>query len=129
RERFAYALDNPPVPAGADPVADFLFHQRKGHCELFASGLAAMTRAIGMQARVVTGYRVSEYNPIGGYYVVRQDDAHAWTEVYLGPEHGGWRTFDSTPPDAVRAEHAVEGGWLFAFRQIYEAVEYEWIRS
>ena len=126
---FAYSLDNPPAPAGIDPVADFLFTQQTGHCELFAAGFAAMLRSVGMQARVVTGYRVSEYNPIGGYYVVREDDAHAWTEVYLGAEHGGWRTFDTTPPAAVRAEHAVQSGWLVTVRQIYEAIEYEWVRS
>lgn len=129
RETFAYSLSNPAAPAGADPVSDFLLEQRRGHCELFASGLAAMARSLGMQARVVTGYRVSEYNPIGGYYVVRHDDAHAWTEVYLDGENPGWQAFDATPPDAVRAEHAVSTAWTHSARQLYEAIEYEWLRS
>lgn len=129
RNSFEYSLENPAAPAGSDPVTEFLFNHRKGHCELFASGLAAMTRAVGLRARVITGYRASEYNRVGGYYVVRQDDAHAWTEVFVGGENGGWRTYDSTPPDAVSAEHAVNRGWFTYAREVYEAIEYEWIRS
>lgn len=128
RDNFTYSLDNPPIPPGSDPVVEFLFSQRKGHCELFASGLAAMARSIGIPARVITGYRASEYNRIGGYYVVRQSNAHAWTEVYTGPE-SGWRVVDATPPDAVQAEHRVERTWLTSLRELYEVIEYEWIRS
>ena len=87
-----------------------------------------MARSIGMQARVVTGYRASEYNRIGAYYVVRQNNAHAWTEVNCGPGVG-WRVFDSTPPDAVRAEHSVQRTPLTSIRELYEHLEFKWINS
>ena len=74
--------------------ADFLVGEsNSGHCEVFAAALTAMARSIGMKARVVTGYRAGEYNRIGGYYIVRQSNAHAWTEIHLGPR--GWKTFDA----------------------------------
>jgi hypothetical protein len=128
RTGFTYSLQNPPVPRGSDPVVEFLFNTRAGHCELFAAGMAAMTRSIGIPARVITGYRASEYNRIGGYYVVRQANAHAWTEVHLGPERG-WRVLDATPPEQVHAVQFVSRTWLTTLRELYEVVEYEWIRS
>src|SRR5690606_6984980 len=100
-----------PVGPGQDPLDEFLFNHKSGHCELFASALAAMCRSINIPARVVTGYRVAEYNRVGGYYVVRQDDAHAWCEIDLGPQLS-WRTVDPTPPALVAAEHRVSAGWL-----------------
>ena len=78
-------------------------------------------------ARVNTGYRTSEYNLIGGYYVVRRSHAHSWTEVDLGPELG-WRPFDATPPDEVRAEHAVQKSWLTSVRELYGHMEFAWIK-
>ena len=128
RDNYRYSLRDLPVPAGADPVTEFLFDQQQGHCEVFASAHAALCRAIGMQARVITGYRVSEYNRIGGYYVVRQSHAHAWTEVNLGPDRG-WRPYDATPPDDISSVHRVDRTWLTTIRELYELVEYEWIRS
>lgn len=78
-----------------DPVLLFLEDLHTGHCEYFASGLALMLRAEGIPARLVSGYRVAERNPIGGWAVVRERDAHAWVEAYL-PEVG-WTTLDGTP--------------------------------
>lgn len=124
---FRYNLSNPRTHADQDPVVQFLFDQRQGHCELFASALAAMCRSIGLPARVITGYRASEYNRIGGYYVVRRSHAHSWTEVDLGPGLG-WRPFDATPPDEVRAEHAVQKSWLTSVRELYEHMEFAWIK-
>jgi transglutaminase-like putative cysteine protease len=126
RQNFSYSLDNPAPRASEEPVIEFLFNHQTGHCELFASALAAMCRSINIPARVVTGYRVSEYNRIGGYYVVRQSNAHAWCEVNFGPKIG-WRTVDATPPDDVEAEHRVAGGWLRGAREIYDYLEFRWI--
>ncbi len=89
--RFRYTLRMDPTP-GVEPVEDFLFNLRKGHCEYFASAMVLLLRSLGVPARLVNGFRVTEWNPIGGYYVVRQSDAHSWVEAYLRPH--GWRTFD-----------------------------------
>ena len=124
---FRYSLDVVPTPKGRDPIIDFLFTHRRGHCELFASGLAAMTRSIGMRARVITGYRASEFSRIGRYYVVRENHAHAWTEVEVGPSN--WRTFDASPPASVARLHQADNSWLTALRHMYEHLEFAWANS
>ncbi|MEE9213115.1 MAG: transglutaminaseTgpA domain-containing protein [Phycisphaeraceae bacterium] len=124
---YSYSLNNPMVSPLEDPVAQFLFNLRQGHCELFASALAAMARSIGMSARVITGFRASEYNHIGGYYVIRQRHAHAWTEIYCSDY--GWQQFDATPPDEVMAEHHVRRSWFTGLRELYEHLEFTWIGS
>ncbi len=78
-----------------DTVEYFLFEQRRGYCEQFASSLAVMACSIGIPARVATGYVPGEYNPFTGLHEVRANDAHAWVEVYF-PGYG-WSTFDPTP--------------------------------
>jgi hypothetical protein len=82
-----------PVPA--DPLANFLFVRRAGHCEYFASAMTIMLRTLGIPARYVTGFAPGEYNDVAGDYIVRASDAHAWVEVYF-PGYG-WLTFDPTP--------------------------------
>ena len=79
----------------ADPLLQFLLHDRQGHCEYFASALTLLARASGVPARMVTGYRVSERNPFGDYSVVRERHAHAWAEVHLEGE--GWVAVDASP--------------------------------
>ncbi|BAM05263.1 DUF4129 domain-containing transglutaminase family protein [Phycisphaera mikurensis] len=133
-----YTLQNPPAGPGEDPVIAFLFERRRGHCELFAAGLVALCRSVGIPARVATGYRAGEFNAVGGYYVVRQEHAHAWAEVALGPPLArpgggpplptGWTTYDATPPALVRAEHRRAGPpWLRQARHLLEHAEYTWI--
>jgi len=78
-----------------DPVADFLFGRRAGHCELFSSAMVLMMRSLGIPARNVTGYFGGRRTD-AGYYAVRAGDAHSWVEVYF-PEAGFVR-FDPTPP-------------------------------
>lgn len=127
--QYVYDRSNPRPRAGQDPVIAFLFEHRQGHCELFAAAHAALCRSLNIPARVVTGYRASEYNALGGYYVVRQNHAHAWTEVDTGPR-SGWRTFDATPGDLVQRQHAGNApGWIAAGRQLYEYLEFSWVRS
>jgi protein-glutamine gamma-glutamyltransferase len=77
-----------------DSVDTTLFDSKKGFCGHFASSYAMMMRAAGIPARVVTGYLGGEWNPVGGYLIVRQSDAHAWTEVWLGDT--GWTRIDPT---------------------------------
>jgi hypothetical protein len=68
-----------------------------GHCEYFASSMAVLLRAAGIPTRLVNGFLMGEYNPVGGDYIIRQSDAHSWVEVFV-PDRG-WIEFDPTPPD------------------------------
>ncbi|MEM1446832.1 MAG: transglutaminaseTgpA domain-containing protein [Planctomycetota bacterium] len=128
RLRYRYNLNNPRPRGGEDPLIAFLFETREGHCELFAAGLTALCRSIGIPARLITGFRASEFNAVGRYYVVRQSNAHAWTEVDGGPGIG-WQTFDATPPDRVEAEHSPPDGLFASVRELYEHIEFAWIKS
>ncbi len=97
-----YSLE--PEPTSLDSVDSVLFDTKRGFCGHFASSYATLMRAAGIPARVVTGYLGGEWNPIGGYWIVRQSDAHAWTEVWLEP--GGWTRIDPTAvvaPERLRA--------------------------
>jgi protein-glutamine gamma-glutamyltransferase len=80
-----------------DPLAEFLFERKQGHCEYFASSMAVMLRSVGVPARIVNGFRTGEYNPLTQNYIIRARDAHSWVEVYLPAV--GWTAFDPTPPD------------------------------
>lgn len=91
-EPFFYTL-RPPLLLG-DPVDEFLFQSRRGFCEHYASAFTILMRAGGVPARVVTGYQGGEVNPLGDYLIVRQRDAHAWVEVWMGPR--GWVRIDPT---------------------------------
>ena len=110
RENFVYTLA-PPL-AGDDPVDQFLFETRRGFCEHYASAFATLMRAAGVPARLVIGYQGGEINPSGDYLIVRQADAHAWTEVEL-PERG-WVRVD---PTAAVAPERIEFG-IEAIRQL-----------
>ena len=90
-------------------VEEFLFEDKRGHCEYFASALALLGRAAGVPTRVVMGYRVSERSPFG-YSVVRERNAHAWVEAWL-PEQG-WVTRDATPAEAQPQNEEREAGYF-----------------
>jgi len=91
-EPFVYTLEPPLL--GANPVDEFLFATRAGFCEHYSSAFVVLMRAAGVPARVVTGYQGGDTNPVDGYLTVRQSDAHAWAEVWLGPL--GWVRVDPT---------------------------------
>lgn len=92
---YTYTL-NLTGPRAAEPMAYFLFQSKAGNCEYFASAMVLLLRAEGVPARYVTGFLPGEYNDLGGDYIVRASDAHAWVEVYF-PGYR-WITFDPTPP-------------------------------
>jgi transglutaminase-like putative cysteine protease len=100
---FIYTLAPPSL--GDDPVDEFLFTTRSGFCEHYASSFTFLMRAAGVPARVVTGYLGGEINPVDGYLVVRQSEAHAWTEVWMVGE--GWVRID---PTAAVSPLRVESG-------------------
>lgn len=103
QEKFFYTL-NPPLLL-ADTIDQFLFETRRGFCEHYAAAFVVLMRAAGIPARVVTGYQGGALNPIGQYLIVRQRDAHAWAEVWLGKE--GWVRID---PTAAVAPSRIENG-------------------
>ncbi|MCG8378372.1 MAG: DUF3488 and transglutaminase-like domain-containing protein, partial [Proteobacteria bacterium] len=103
KENFIYTL-RPPLIAG-DMVDEFLFNSRQGFCEHYAAAFTVLMRAMGIPARVVTGYQGGEINPIGNYLIVRQHDAHAWSEVWLNDK--GWVRID--PTSAVSPERVNQG--------------------
>jgi protein-glutamine gamma-glutamyltransferase len=100
RLNYGYTLELPPAEP-ADPLAFFLLHRKKGHCEYFASAMAVLLRMNGIPSRVATGFQSGVYNPISGAQLIRTSDAHAWVEAWL--PHRGWTTFDPTPPDPNQA--------------------------
>jgi len=100
---FRYSLH--PTVLGSAPVDEFLFETQSGFCGHFATAFVYVMRAAGIPARIISGYQGGEYNPAGDYYIVRQKDAHAWTEVYLAGE--GWQRFD---PTALIAPHRLSAG-------------------
>jgi transglutaminase-like putative cysteine protease len=102
-EQYFYTLEPPRLALNS--VDDFLFNTRRGFCEHFASAFTMLARAAGIPARVVTGYQGGEYNPINGYLLIRQSEAHAWSEVWL--EGRGWVRVD---PTAAVAPERIERG-------------------
>lgn len=101
-QEFRYTLEPPPL--GKHVVDDFLFSTRAGFCEHYSGAFVVLMRAMGIPARVVTGYQGGEINPADGFLTVRQSDAHAWAEVWL--DRRGWIRIDPTAavsPD--RIEH------------------------
>ena len=108
-EDYHYTLEPPPL--GRDPVDRFLFDTRRGFCEHYASAFAVMMRSAGIPARIVLGYQGGEINPMGSYLIVRQSDAHAWTEVWL--DDVGWYRVDPTSAVAPeRIEAGIRGAML-----------------
>ncbi|WCJ59615.1 transglutaminaseTgpA domain-containing protein [Fontisphaera persica] len=97
-------------------LEDFLFQQRRGHCERFAAALAQLLRVQGIPSRVVIGYLPRTRNPLSGWYDIRLRDAHAWTEAWF-PERG-WERFDATPASTLPPPSAWSD-WL-------EALDFAW---
>jgi protein-glutamine gamma-glutamyltransferase len=120
QENYQYSLDLPAVESG-DPVCDFLFNMRMGHCEYFASAMVLLLRASGIPARLVNGFQTGQYSDLTGVYTVRQSDAHSWVEAYFVKQ--GWVTFDPTP-DAGLNNYG--DGWLAWLRQYSDALQMFW---
>jgi protein-glutamine gamma-glutamyltransferase len=119
QQRYRYTLELP-GPAD-DPLADFLFHRRAGHCEDFATALAVLLRTLGIPTRVVTGFYGGERT--ANEYIVRAGDAHAWVEADVP---GGTLRLDATPQQNRSAESAAIVSWLLG---AYEAVEVRWLNG
>ena len=124
RDNYGYTLVQ--KSGGEQPLADFLFNVREGHCEYFATAMAIMLRTRGIATRVVNGFSQGEYNSIADVWTVRQKNAHSWVEVYF-PGEGAWITFDPTPP-AGRLSSDAAGGFTDRFRHYMDALESIWVQ-
>lgn len=140
QQPFFYTL-NPPL-LGDSAVDDFLFTARRGFCEHYASAFVFLMRAAGVPARVVTGYLGGEVNPLDGHVVVRQSDAHAWAEVWLGRERGWTRVDPTAAVSPLRVERGIGAAlpeaelpptlarlslpWLQGVRHTWESLNNGW---
>lgn len=120
---YGYSLEM--KASGDDPLADFLFNVKTGHCEYFATAMAVMLRTHGVATRVVNGFLPGEYNEAAGAYTVRQSDAHSWVEVYF-PESRSWVTFDPTPSEGKT--EPVRAGFAGELGKYAEALELIWLQ-
>jgi len=89
---FSYTLA--PGYYGRDGIDEFWLDRRAGFCEHFATAFVVVMRALGVPARVITGYQGADRSPLDGFYVVRQSYAHAWAEVWQ--PRRGWQRVDPT---------------------------------
>jgi transglutaminase-like putative cysteine protease len=104
---YVYTLT--PGEYGSDAVDEFWLDRRQGFCEHYAASFVVILRALGVPARIVTGYQGTDPKPVDGYWIVRQSHAHAWAE-YWQPGHG-WVRADPTAsvaPDRVVRGRALE---------------------
>ena len=122
QQQFRYTL-NPPL-LSQHTVDEFLFDTREGFCEHYASSFTIMMRMAGIPARVVTGYQGGWFNSIGSYLLVRQSDAHAWSEVWI--KGSGWTRID---PTAAVAPSRVQQGALGSMAQRRHVLDYAWLRN
>ncbi|HSN73952.1 MAG TPA: transglutaminase domain-containing protein [Anaerolineae bacterium] len=91
---FAYDLEIEAPPAGRDVVDYFLFDAQAGYCDYYASAMVAMARSLGIPARLAVGYATGAYDPTGRAFVVREENAHSWPELYFPGV--GWVRFEPT---------------------------------
>lgn len=122
--------DNRNLQLGEDPVDTFLFEQQRGYCEFFASSFATVLRAAGVPARLVGGYYGGRYNDLGGYYLVTDDMAHVWVEVYLEARQGWVRVDPSTlAQNAGSALGAARARGVDPWQRFADAFDYYWNRG
>ena len=136
---YTYTLD--PGVFGPHSADEFWFDKKEGFCEHIASSFVVLMRALGVPARIVTGYQGGERNTLDNFWVVRQSDAHAWAEVWLAGQ--GWVRVDPTAAVApgrvgtlqrLQAPSGVLGvaintlspGLSLQLRAVWEAVNNSW---
>mgnify|MGYP006284571755 CR=1 FL=1 len=105
-----YSLNSQHSTSGTDPLADFLFTRKTGHCEYFASSMAVLLRCAKIPSRVVVGFQKGEWNAPGEFFAVRQRDAHAWVEAFF--QGVGWMTFDPSPRSAENRAFLSGRSWI-----------------
>ncbi len=124
RSEYRYDLSS---PSGGypQPLDHFLFESKRGHCEYYSTAMAVMLRHLDIPSRNVAGFVGGTWNRFGGFYAVRQGDAHSWVEAYIAGR--GWLTFDPTPPGAAIPQSEIYGAFAY-LRDFVEAVSQRWNR-
>src|SRR5262245_12228086 len=122
KTEFQYTLDL--KPKDDDPLADFLFRTREGHCEYFATAMAIMLRTLRIPSRIVNGLQMGEHHELNDTYTVRESDAHSWVEAYF-PRTNSWIEFDPTP--AAGINDYARGGLMARLRKYADAMEVFWL--
>lgn len=125
RKGYRYDLESP-AGAAKNPLDDFLFVSKRGHCEFYSTAMAVMLRTQGVPTRNVNGFIGGTYNRFGHYYAVRQGDAHSWVEVYVDGK--GFVRFDPTPPADAAPQSEITGVLAFV-RDMVEAAAQRWDRN
>jgi hypothetical protein len=128
---FAYSLSARRQDLTIDPIEDFLFNIKEGHCEYFASALTLMLRSRGIPARMISGFKGGEWNPIGEFYQVRQYHAHTWVEAYIpsadgDPEKGLWLVLDATPGGGRDEVVKLQDSQFTPFSAMMDYAQYLW---
>jgi hypothetical protein len=151
---YAYTLDMMTVEPNEDAIEAFLFRTRAGHCEYFASALAALCRSVWIESRVITGFMATEFDPGTQTYTVRQSHAHAWVEALVdreivtepidGETEGDiffdddgneplyietWKTFDPSPRQSLEAIHTPPSGLTARLGQWFDQLQFAWSSS
>lgn len=122
RKGYRYDLESP-SGATKNPLDDFLFVSKRGHCEFYSTAMAVMLRTQGVPTRNVNGFIGGTFNRFGRYYAVRQGDAHSWVEAYV--EGKGFVRFDPTPPADAAPQSEITGVLAFV-RDMVEAAAQRW---
>jgi transglutaminase-like putative cysteine protease len=114
------------LPQSGDPIDEFLFEKKAGNCVFFASSFATLLRTAGVPSRLVVGYYGGEYNELGGYYLVTEDMAHVWVEVYQ--EGKGWVRRDPSvfAVNFAGERGAVGAGFSNRLRMFIDSLDYYW---
>lgn len=121
-EPFRYSLAT--APLGRHNADEFLFDLRDGYCEYYASAFAILLRAADIPSRVVLGYMGGDWQEAGQYLLVRQSDAHAWTEAWI--DGSGWVRID---PTAAVSPDRIDYGARGAIREPRHVLDNEWLRN
>ncbi len=125
-QELSYAQDD--LPSGSDAIDSFLFEKKRGYCEFFASAYISLARLAGIPARLVGGYYGGDYNPMGGYYLVKEETAHVWVEIF---HDNLWQRVDPSQW-AVNAETTLglrDKSQLSALRQLADSLNYHWVQA
>jgi hypothetical protein len=122
KTEFHYTLDL--KLTSEDPLSDFLFNTREGHCEYFATAMVILLRSLEIPARIVNGFQMGEYNELNDMYTVRESDAHSWVEAYF-PHTDSWIEFDPTPSAGINDYG--QGGLFAQLRKYADAMEVFWM--
>ncbi|RYG25039.1 transglutaminase domain-containing protein [bacterium] len=118
-----YNINADAVPQTDDPADWFLFTNKEGYCDLFATAMTLSARSLGLPARYVVGFLPEAAMGDGaGHYVIREADYHAWCEVFF--DNVGWVVFDAT-----EGAEQVEGGERGSSDEDRPWYESDWVKN